>query len=217
MLRRFFFVGPAGLFVGKLFPAKGEEREKGEDKDDEPVTPRPEKGVTSVPQPVEVYHRDNNDVLLSDAVGRQNLFTIPVPANFIIGDHFLRFKTQGIFTASPGTPVDLIWRIEIDGVGGGDLAQWFFTPTVFRYYFDYEFDFAAKASASTNEILLTARINPWTSGNHFDQQDIQGGFRPFTSAVDMTVARNLTLSCEMDGAADASRAIQMSRVTVESY
>lgn len=213
MKRRFFLFAPL-----PLVPVPGAFR--GEPNEKEPREPRCICERSGKDEPVErsiILFRDNEDRLFSDAVGRQSMFTFPVEAGAIDGDHFYRFKAQGIFTASVGTPVDFIWRVEVDGTGGGDMAQWIFTPTVFRYYWDFEFDLAAKAGLTTNEILLTARINKWTSGNHFDQQDVQGGFRPFTNSIDMAVARNLSLSCEMDGAADALRSIQVSRISVEHY
>lgn len=113
MLRRFFVVGPAGLAVGKLFPAKGEPREKGEDKDDEPRPPVRGNKDEPVPQPVEVYKRNNDDLLIANTTVESALFSYAVPASWLIGDHGVRATINITYKNQSGSStVNYTFRIK---------------------------------------------------------------------------------------------------------
>jgi hypothetical protein len=169
MLRRFFMAGPAGLFVGKLFPEKGDKDDKGEPaggprcrcEREHTLSDKPEftpKGSNEGPDVVQVLLRDNTDLLVDNTTVETALFTFPVPAYTLDGDRGLRIKVN--FAVLNNTGVARIFTYK---VYYGTTVLYTGTqshPTnASEYVRSWEVDFLAKNSDAEQEIFGGANLN----------------------------------------------------------
>lgn len=170
MLRRFFVVGPGGLAIGKVFPARGEPREdKGADKDDEPKPPKRQDKDEPVPQPVEVYQRNNDDLVISNTTAETTAFSYAVPAGWLIGDHGVRVRVNNSELNNTAATHYRRWRIYLGATmlydSGGFPAGGHSNSATPRERV-WDFEVMAKNSDSIQEVFgLTTYATAAEDGN----------------------------------------------------